>query len=96
MGQALKVGRELANLVAAGAGGGAGGAFQRASHEAATGFQVTAFGFDGASAAEVCDPFRCQPAPWAADGGAARLGTPATASAVDNGPFGGLAGQNLI
>lgn len=96
MGQALKVGRELANLVAAGAGGGAGGAFQRASRQAATGFHVTAFGFDGASAAEVCDPFRCQPRLGPLTGARLALAPRQQHLRSTTARSGGLAGQNLI
>ena len=66
-----EVGQDLSEVVSAGAEDGeegvADGSFQGAAHQAAVGFHVADLGFDGASAAEVCDEFWCQAAPCAAD-----------------------------
>ena len=58
-----KIGQDLSNVVAAAAKPGEEGvadcAFEWGSEQAAVGFHVTDFGFDGAAAAEIGDQFWC-------------------------------------
>jgi len=58
-------------------------------------FHVADFRFDGASAAEICDEFRLQAAPRAADQHAGSLLAMAAIAAVDDGEVGAPVGQDL-
>jgi hypothetical protein len=93
-----EVGEDLSDVVAAGAEDGKEGvaecAFQRASRQAAISFHVADLGFDGAATTEVCDQFRRQPAPCAADQDTGRLNAVAAVSTIDDGEVGALIGED--
>ena len=73
----------------------ADGAFQGATCEAAVGFHVADFGFDGAAASEVSDQLGCQAPAGAADQHAGFVGGMAAITTIDHGKVRALVGQDL-
>lgn len=93
------MGQDLSDVMAAGANCGkegvADGVFQRASRQAAVGFHVADFCFDGAAAAEICDQLWCEAAPRAADQDAGPVFIVTAIAAVDDGELGALVGEDF-